>query len=97
MAKLYTRKTLDELIKLYNKALKVSESEKMTWDEKYDILFSDDISGKIIQELDYYDPDGSPKEDCDAFMTAFERYVDRQEEILEELGGEEESEEEVEK
>lgn len=85
MAKLHTRESLDEVIKIYNKALKIQESEKMDWEEKFEIIFSDDISGKIIQELDYYDPDASEEEDIDAFMNAFDRYIDRQEEILKEL------------
>ncbi len=92
MAKLYTRESLDELIKLYNKALKIQESTKMTDEDKFDIIFGEEISEKIMPELDFIDPDGTEEEDINAFMSSFERYVDLQEEILAELNGEEQEE-----
>jgi hypothetical protein len=62
--------------KIYQKAKKVVASEILTWREKYNLIFSDDISANFT--LDYYDPDTSYKEDVLAFMSALDEYMEEQ-------------------
>lgn len=91
MAKLYTREELNELNKLYNKAVKIQTSKKLSWEEKHDILYSDDFCGKILKELVFY-KSGDYEEEVNDLMTAFDRFTDKQEEILDEIEEEEEEE-----
>lgn len=44
-----------------------------SWDEKFDLIFSDKVSGKVskIYHFSYYDPDTSYEEDVRAYVDAF--------------------------
>lgn len=64
--------TLRDLMSLYSKALEIYNSG-LSWEAKYDLIFSKEISGRI--SLKYYDPDTSYEEDVTAFMKAFAEYV----------------------
>jgi hypothetical protein len=65
--------TKEKLRKLNEKANIIYNDEFLTWDEKYDQIFSEKISRKVFDliRLDYYDPDTSYEEDVSAFMRAF--------------------------
>lgn len=62
-----------KLNKIYQRALNIFESDELTWEEKYDLIFSDEISLKV--KLNYYDPDMGYEDDIRAFMNAFEEHV----------------------
>lgn len=63
----------DKVLKLNEKANKIYQDEFLTWEEKYDRIFSEKISRKVFSliRLDYYDPDTSYEEDVRAFIDAF--------------------------
>lgn len=61
-----------EKMEIYERAKRIVASD-LQWDEKYDMIFSEDISRKF--SLDYYDPDTSYKEDVMAFMNALDEYM----------------------
>lgn len=63
---------IGELIDLNAEAHEIMNSD-LDWNVKYDLIFSDDISAKVI--LDYYDPDTTYEEDLYAWMTAFDEYL----------------------
>lgn len=69
---------------IFIKAKRIHSSD-LTSEEKYDLIFSEDISQKF--KLDYYDPDTSYEEDVDAFMNALDRYMMRQKKIDEVVNG----------
>lgn len=71
--KLIDSPTLNVVL-IYHKAKEIFESTK-TWDEKYDLIFSDNISKKVYHLFDWYDPDTTYEEDVTAFMNHFERYI----------------------
>jgi hypothetical protein len=59
----------------------IVEADDLTWDEKYDLIFCDELSGKcfdIAKKLDnkieYYDPDTTYEEDVMAFVEAIRAY-----------------------
>lgn len=60
------------LIEIHNQANKIFNSD-LSWEQKYDFIFSENISKVVFRELglSYYDPDTSYEEDVTAFMTAF--------------------------
>jgi len=66
-------KTKEKLLKINKKANDIINDEFLTWEEKYDRIFSDKISKKVFEliRLDYWDPDTSYEEDVQAFMSAF--------------------------
>jgi len=64
--------TLSELRELYSTAREIAQSG-LSWGAKYDLIFSDEVSGKI--KLDYRDPDLTYEEDVSAFMDAFDEYM----------------------
>ena len=61
---------------LYNKAEEIVASNE-SWKDKYDLIFSDEISKKVFEltNLDYYDPDMDYNDDVLAFMNAFENKI----------------------
>jgi len=59
---------------IYFQALDMFSSDK-GWEEKYDFIFSEQISKKVNHLFDYYDPDTSYEADVKAFMRAFTEYV----------------------
>lgn len=66
-------KNLEKLQKLNKKANEIYNDDQLTWEEKYDLIFSEKISRKVhsLVTLDYYDPDTSYQEDVSAFVHAF--------------------------
>ena len=58
--------------KIYERAKRIIASD-LEWEEKYDMIFSEEISRKF--SLDYYDPDTSYEEDVMAFMNALDEYM----------------------
>lgn len=65
----------EEKNKIYKRAKRIIDSD-LDWNEKYNMIFSEDISHKF--SLDYYDPDTSYKEDVMAFMDALDEYMKKQ-------------------
>jgi len=63
---------------IYEKAKRIIASD-LDWEEKYDIIFSEEISSKF--SLKYCDPDTSYEEDVLAFMDALDEYMTKQEQI----------------
>ena len=61
-----------ELIKIYNKA-KIIVASTLSWEAKYDLIFSEEISRKV--RFDWCDPDTSYQEDVEAFMKGFDEYM----------------------
>jgi hypothetical protein len=45
----------------------------ISWDAKFDLIFSDRIRGRV--DVDWYAHDASYEEDVSAFMKAFYRYM----------------------
>ena len=66
-------KNIQKLQKLNKKANEIYDDDELTWEEKYDLIFSEKISRKVhsLITLDYYDPDTSYQEDVSAFVCAF--------------------------
>lgn len=66
-----------ELKELYYKAKEIVDSD-ISWEAKYDMIFSEDISQqffKLASSFTYYDPDTSYEEDVMAFYNAFTDYI----------------------
>lgn len=59
-------------LEIYFKAKEIYESD-MTWEQKYDLIFSEEISSQVY--FDYYDPDCGYEDDVIAFMGAFKEYI----------------------
>lgn len=68
--------TTQEKIIIYERAKEIFYSGKLRWNEKYNIIFSNEIAGKL--NLDYNDPDGSYEEDVRAFMIAFDYEISKE-------------------
>lgn len=66
---------MEELNFIYNNALKIYESNTLTFEEKYHLIFSDDISLKT--NFDWYDPDTSYEDDVNAYMSAFTEFMEK--------------------
>lgn len=67
-----------EIIEINNKAQQIIHSE-IEWEEKYSLIFSENISRKVFNtiNLDYYDPDTSYQEDVFAFTSALDEWVSK--------------------
>lgn len=59
----------------------IVEADDLTWEEKYDLIFSDELSGKCFDiakklddKIDYYDPDTTYEKDVMAFVEAIRDY-----------------------
>lgn len=66
-----------ELQRIYFKAEGIVESD-MSWEAKYDLIFSPEISRKVfelVRGFDYYDPDTTYEEDVMAFFNSFKEYL----------------------
>lgn len=68
--------------KIYERAKRIIASD-LEWEEKYDMIFSEEISRKF--SLDYYDPDTSYEEDVMAFMNALDEYMRKQDIISKQI------------
>lgn len=65
--------------RIYERSKRIINSD-LSWEDKYDMIFSEEISRNF--SLDYYDPDTSYQEDVMAFMGALDDYM-RKQEIIE--------------
>lgn len=66
-----------ELDEIYFKAKAIVESG-MSWEAKYDLIFSEEISRKfssIARGFDYYDPDTTYEEDVMAWYNSAHEYL----------------------
>ena len=65
-----------ELRRIYFKVEGIIASN-MSWEAKYDLIFSPEISQKVFElvRLDYYDPDTTYEEDVMAFFNSFKEYL----------------------
>ena len=66
---------IEAFLRLADEAVAVQDSD-VSWETKYDLLFSSEISGAISKtgvEISYVDPDGSYEEDVRAFIDAVEK------------------------
>lgn len=72
----------EEKKKIYERAKRIITSD-LEWEEKYDMIFSEEISRKF--SLDYYDPDTSYEEDVMAFMNALDEYMRKQDIISKQI------------
>ena len=63
-------------VEIYQRAKRIIASD-LEWEDKYDMIFSDEISKKV--NFNWYDPDTSYEEDVLAFMSAFDEYMEKQE------------------
>ena len=66
---------INEKIEIYNKAVRIWEADDLSDDEKYDLIFSDEISRNF--NFDWYDPDTSYEEDVNAYMWALEEHINK--------------------
>lgn len=62
-------------LEVYHKAKEIVAST-LSWEEKYDKIFSEEISQQF--SFEYYDPDTSYQEDVMAFMNALDEYMKKQ-------------------
>lgn len=65
----------EDKLKIYERAKRIVASD-LEWDEKYDMIFSEEISRKV--KFDYYDPDCGYDDDVLAFMQGFDEYMKKQ-------------------
>jgi hypothetical protein len=65
---------IKEFVKLADEIRKIHDHEGALWETKYNLIFSDDLSGRIaslgISLTDYWDPDTSYEEDVKAYVQA---------------------------
>lgn len=61
-----------ELKELYKRAKRIIASD-LDWDQKYDLIFSKDMSHKV--EFDWCDPDMDYQDDVMAWMDGFDRHM----------------------
>lgn len=61
--------------KLYGIATTIVEDKELSWEEKYYLIFSKDISGRVYGQFEWLDMDTSYEEDVRNFMSGFEEYV----------------------
>lgn len=64
----------NSVLAIYQKAMEIAKSDR-DWEQKYDLIFSDEISKKVNHLFEYADPDTSYQEDTIAFMNAFTEYI----------------------
>jgi phenylalanyl-tRNA synthetase beta subunit len=64
--------------KLVQKAENIRRDYGLSWERKYDLIFSNEISSKIrsmTYNIEYYDPDTSYEEDVNAYVNALVDYL----------------------
>lgn len=64
-----------EKLEIYERAQRIVKSD-LEWEEKYDMIFSSEISQRF--NFDWYDPDCDYEDDVWAFMSAFDEYMKKQ-------------------
>lgn len=69
--------TEEKIRKINKKVQKIIYRDDLNWNQKYDMIFSKEISRKVHRHinLNYYDPDTSYEEDVMAFASALNEWV----------------------
>ena len=67
--------TYSEKLVIYERANRIVNSN-LDWKDKYDMIFSDEISGKI--HFDYFYSDSDYEDDVMNFMRVFDKYMEKQ-------------------
>ena len=65
----------DAVLKAHAKARRAFESKELTWREKYDFLFSDDVQMLVEVGWSPVADETTHEEDARAFMSAFDEHV----------------------
>lgn len=72
------------ILTLIKKAEAIKDDEVLSWEDKYNLIFSDNISTKIYKELkafnikfEYFDPDQDYEDDIDAYVSALKENEER--------------------
>lgn len=67
----------NQIKRIHKRATEIVESN-LDWDDKYALIFSDDISSKVFKlcHLEYYDPDTTYEEDTLAFYRALTQKIE---------------------
>lgn len=65
-----------EKLKIYERAKRIVECTELDWDDKYDLIFSEEISRKF--DFKWSDPDCGYEDDVRAFMNGFDEYMRKQ-------------------
>ena len=65
---------ISKIKEVYQNALEIYTSG-LTWEVKYDLIFSSEVSQHVNEFLDYYDPDSGYDDDVRAFMDAFTQFM----------------------
>ena len=68
----------DEMIDIFQKMKSIIYDDSLEWEEKFQLVFSNEISNKIyllVTSLDYYDPDSGYQDDTLAFYQAVKEYL----------------------
>lgn len=68
----------EQLSVIYMECESIVNNNELEWEDKYDLIFSDNISKKVFEicSMDYYDPDTSYEEDVMAFVNALKRKIE---------------------
>lgn len=76
--------TEQNILALIKKAEAIREDELLSWEDKYNLIFSDNVSTKIYKELkafnikfEYYDPDQDYEDDINAYVNALKENEER--------------------
>jgi hypothetical protein len=72
-----------KFIQLVREAQRIVELD-IAWDMKYNLIFSDEISGRLLTlyHFDWYDPDTSYEEDIRHFVDAAAEIADQFEKVV---------------
>lgn len=68
-------KPLKQFKKLARKTIEIRDNQELTWEEKYDLIFSEKVVAKISLtgiKVEWYDPDTTHEEDVRAYVDAVE-------------------------
>ena len=84
-----TQERIQKFVALAKDATRIANSAA-TWEEKYDIVFSEHLSREAnsLFSFDYYDPDTSYEEDVMAYVRALQEKADSLSRVLDELDAE---------
>lgn len=61
-------------LEIYNRANAVVSNPDISWEKKYEFVFSEHVSKKV--DIEWCDPDGSYEEDVQAFMFGFKWHIE---------------------
>lgn len=74
-----TKEKFNKINPIVKRMNKIMDSFESNWEEKYDAIFSEDISKVFFEtfpNFDYYDPDATYQEDVCAFVGAVNEFWD---------------------